>query len=83
MEISPRAKLCGSAICAVWQTLYEHPSCSFRGCIFIPDTCHPLRTHSLRLREELRQEGYLAPEVELTGFRAFNRVCATCCELLE
>jgi cysteine synthase A len=35
------------------------------------------------LREELRQEGYLAPEVELTGFRTFNRVCATCSELLD
>lgn len=35
------------------------------------------------LREEPRQEGFLAPEVELTGFRAFNRVCATCSELLD
>jgi len=35
------------------------------------------------LREEPRQEGYLAPEVELTGFRAFSRVCATCSELLD
>jgi cysteine synthase A len=35
------------------------------------------------LREEPRQEGYLTPEVELTGFRAINRVCATCCELVE
>jgi len=35
------------------------------------------------LREEPRQEGYLTPEVELSGFRAFNRVCATCPELLD
>jgi len=35
------------------------------------------------LREEPRQEGYLAPEVELTGFHAFNRVCATCSQLLD
>ena len=35
------------------------------------------------LRKEPTQEGYLAPEVELTRFRAFNRVCATCCELLD
>jgi cysteine synthase A len=35
------------------------------------------------LREEPRQDEYLAPEVELTGFHAFNRVCATCCELLD
>src|SRR5208337_4315695 len=35
------------------------------------------------LREEPRQEGYLTPEVELSGFRAFNRVCATCSELLD
>jgi cysteine synthase A len=35
------------------------------------------------LREEPRQEGYLAPEVEFTAFRAFNRACATCSELLD
>jgi cysteine synthase A len=35
------------------------------------------------LREEPNREGYLTPEVELTGFRAFNRVCATCSELLD
>jgi cysteine synthase A len=35
------------------------------------------------LHEEPRQEGYLAPEVELTGFRAFSRVCATCAGLLD
>jgi len=35
------------------------------------------------LREEPRQEGYLTPEVELRGLRAFNRVCATCSRLLD
>jgi cysteine synthase A len=35
------------------------------------------------LRQEPRQEGYLAPEVELTGFRVFSRVCATCSEVLD
>jgi cysteine synthase A len=35
------------------------------------------------LREEPSQEGYLTPDVELTGFRAFNRVCATCSGLLD
>jgi cysteine synthase A len=35
------------------------------------------------LRDEPRQEGYLAPEVELTALRAFNRVCAICSELLD
>jgi cysteine synthase A len=35
------------------------------------------------LREEPSQEGYLAPETELTGFRAFSRVCATCSRLLD
>jgi cysteine synthase A len=35
------------------------------------------------LREEPRQDGYLAPEVELSGLRAFNRVCATCSALLD
>jgi cysteine synthase A len=35
------------------------------------------------LREEPTQEGYVTPEVELTGFRAFNRVCATCSRLLD
>jgi cysteine synthase A len=35
------------------------------------------------LREEPRQEEYLAPEVQVIGFRAFSRVCATCSELLD
>jgi cysteine synthase A len=35
------------------------------------------------LREEPGRDEYLAPEVELTGFHAFNRACATCCELLD
>jgi cysteine synthase A len=35
------------------------------------------------LREEPRQDGYLTPEVEFTGFRAFNRVCATCSQLMD
>ena len=35
------------------------------------------------LREEPRRGGFLTPEVELTGFRAFNRVCAACSELLD
>ncbi len=35
------------------------------------------------LRKEPARAGYLAPEVEFTGFRAFNRVCATCCELSD
>jgi cysteine synthase A len=35
------------------------------------------------LREEPRQDGYLTPEVELSGLRAFNRVCATCSQLLD
>ena len=35
------------------------------------------------LREEPVRDGYLAPEVKFTGFRAFKRVCHTCCELYE
>jgi cysteine synthase A len=35
------------------------------------------------LREERVKDGYLSPAVELTGFRAFNRVCATCFELAD
>jgi cysteine synthase A len=35
------------------------------------------------LRQERAKDGYLSPEVELTGFRAFNRVCATCLELVD
>ena len=30
------------------------------------------------LREEPVRDGYLAPEIELLGYRAFGRVCATC-----
>jgi len=32
------------------------------------------------LREEPLKEGFLAPDVELLGFRAFKRVCHTCCD---
>lgn len=32
------------------------------------------------LREVPAKEGYLTPELELTGFQAFKRVCNTCCE---
>ena len=35
------------------------------------------------LRDEPRRDGYLSPDVELTGFHAFNRVCATCSGLLD
>ena len=35
------------------------------------------------LREEPVRDDYLAPEVKFTGFRAFKRVCHTCCELYE
>jgi len=32
------------------------------------------------LREEPVRDGYLTPDVSFTGFRAFKRVCNTCCE---
>jgi cysteine synthase A len=32
------------------------------------------------LREEPVKKGYLTPEVKLAGFRAFKRMCNTCCE---
>jgi len=35
------------------------------------------------LRQEPVRRDYLAPQVELTGFRAFNRVCTTCCEFSD
>lgn len=35
------------------------------------------------LRQQPARDGYLSPEVRLTGFRAFNRVCQTCCEMYE
>jgi cysteine synthase A len=35
------------------------------------------------LRDEPKRDGYLSPDVELTGFHAFNRVCATCSGLLD
>ncbi len=31
------------------------------------------------LREEPVKDGFMAPDVELLGFRAFKRVCHTCC----
>ena len=35
------------------------------------------------LRAEPVREGYLSPDVELLGFRAYKRVCRTCCDPLE
>ncbi len=35
------------------------------------------------LRTEPVRDGYLTPEIELTGFRTFKRVCACCCEFPE
>jgi cysteine synthase len=35
------------------------------------------------LREEPVQTHYLSPEVELISFRAFKRVCYTCCDPIE
>jgi cysteine synthase A len=32
------------------------------------------------LRNEPVREGFLTPEIRLLGFRAFKRVCATCCD---
>ena len=32
------------------------------------------------LREEEVRDGYLSPAIELVGFRAYKRVCQTCCE---
>lgn len=32
------------------------------------------------LREEPVRPGYLAPEIELTGFDTIKRICTTCCE---
>jgi len=32
------------------------------------------------LREEPEKEGFMSPEIELLGFRAFKRVCHTCCD---
>ncbi|MFQ5751113.1 MAG: PLP-dependent cysteine synthase family protein, partial [bacterium] len=35
------------------------------------------------LRQEPLHDGFLTPEVHLLGFRAFKRVCHTCCDPLE
>ena len=35
------------------------------------------------MREEPVREGYLAPTVELVGFRSFNRPCETCSSFKE
>ncbi len=35
------------------------------------------------MRDEPVRDGYLAPEVELLGFRSFNRPCETCCDPAE
>jgi cysteine synthase A len=48
----------------------------------LPDDNKKYLTTDL-LREEPVRDGYLTPEVEFTGFRAFKRVCSTCCEFPE
>ena len=35
------------------------------------------------LRTEGTRESYVSPEVEFTGYRAFKRVCHTCCDLYD
>lgn len=35
------------------------------------------------LRAEPARDGWLSPEVELTGFQTFRRTCQTCCEAFE
>jgi cysteine synthase A len=35
------------------------------------------------LRDEPTRDGFLSPEIELTGFRGLKRVCHTCCDPLE
>jgi cysteine synthase A len=45
-----------------------------------PDSNKKYLTTDL-LREEPVRPGYLAPAVELTGFSALQRVCATCCDM--
>jgi cysteine synthase A len=35
------------------------------------------------LRDEPIKEGFLAPDVDLQGFRAYKQVCHTCCDPLE
>jgi cysteine synthase len=35
------------------------------------------------LADEPVRDGYLAPEVELDGYQAFRRVCATCFDVEE
>ncbi len=35
------------------------------------------------LRDEPLKDGFLSPHVELMGFRAFKRVCHTCCDPVE
>jgi len=32
------------------------------------------------LRNEIAKEGFLSPEIELSGYEAFKRVCHTCCD---
>ena len=35
------------------------------------------------LAEERARDSFLSPDVELLGFRAFKRVCHTCCDPIE
>lgn len=46
-----------------------------------PDSNKKYLTTDL-LREEPVRETYVAPDVQLTGFSVFQRVCVTCCETL-
>lgn len=35
------------------------------------------------LRQEPQRDDYYAPQIELTGFQAFKRVCQTCCDMAD
>jgi cysteine synthase A len=45
----------------------------------LPDSNKKYLTTDL-LKEEPVREGYVTPDIELTGFRVVQRVCAMCCD---
>lgn len=71
----------GANFLAALKVLDELGNDAIVATVFADDNKKYLSTDLLRV--EPVRDGYLAPDVELTGFETYRRVCETCCEMYE
>jgi cysteine synthase len=71
----------GANFLAALRVLNDHGGDGIVATVFPDDNKKYLSTDLLR--EEPVQDGYLSPEIELLSYRAFKRVCHTCCDPIE